>query len=132
MALAGYPLMTAGRSFQLEGGATMKRHAKLLQTKVKVCKVHPAGRGHFEVVSPSGSTYVVVDTASGLICTCDWAAYHDTRSRPCSHALAVERWFSEAHGRLASFWSTPEDAARQHRRTRRVGTGLWMTERLAR
>lgn len=109
----------------------MNRNAKSLQTKAKKHQVQPAGRGHFYVTSASsGSRYLVTDLADGgLSCTCKWSEYHDTRFNPCSHVLAVEEWLETSGNRSLSFWSSEEEAQRQHRPTRRLGQGVWSTSR---
>jgi len=109
----------------------MQRHAKELQSKAKTHEVEHAGSGQFYVTSASsGKRYFVKERRVGFQCSCDWAKYHDTRMRPCSHVLAVEEWLEGTGERTLSFWTDEEDAARQHRKTRWVGVGLISTSRL--
>lgn len=112
----------------------MKRQAKSLQTKAKKNTVQPVNDpngGKFWVTSAtSGNRYLVSELANGgFQCTCKWAQYHQTDREPCTHVLAVQEYLEQAGNRALSFWSSPEDAARQHRPTERVGFGLWATSR---
>lgn len=109
----------------------MNRNAKGLQKKAKKHQVSPKGHGRFAVTSASsGNTYTVVALQNGgFACCCDWAQYHDTSRRPCSHTLAVIEWLEQAGNRSTSVWASEDDAHRQHRHTEQVGYGLWMTTR---
>ena len=110
----------------------MKRQAKQLQSKAKKSQVGQNADGTFTVTSAtSGKSYLVAQFDSGFRCCCDWAKYHDTRFKPCSHVLAVEAYLEEAGTRSLSFWASEEDAKRQHRPVRRVGQGVWATSRAA-
>jgi len=109
----------------------MRRDAKSLQAKAKRCKVdHGDGRGRFVVHSPSGNDYVVVEREVGFECSCRWGDWNDTRFRPCSHVLAVENYLERVGDRELSFWTTKEDARRQHRPRKWVGVGLIATSRV--
>jgi len=111
----------------------MDRQAKTLQNKAKKNKVQPQGKGEFSVTSAtSGKTYTVTNLANGgFQCTCKWSQYHRTDLKPCSHCLAVEEWLEQAGNRSLSFWTSEEEAQRQHRPVMRVGQGLWATSRAA-
>jgi hypothetical protein len=110
----------------------VNRNAKALQKKAKKNQVRiGANRAEFIVTSAtSGNEYTVKALANGgFACCCDWAKWHDTSARPCSHVLAVIEWLEQAGNRSTSIWATPEDAKRQHRHIERVGLGLWVTSR---
>jgi hypothetical protein len=109
----------------------MKRNKARLQPKAKANLVQPLNEDQFEVTSAtSGNTYLVERSSYvGFICTCRWSEYHDTRTDPCSHVLAVKEYEAEHAGRTLSLWASAEDAARQHRPTEQVGIGLWTTSR---
>ena len=111
----------------------MQRNAKGLQSKAKKHKVFYGRRPDEFVVesASSGNRYTVTALKNGgFACTCDWAIFHRTDFRPCSHCLAVIEELEIAGGRHASFWAARDEAKRQHRATpQRVGLGLWMTSR---
>lgn len=106
----------------------MKRRAKAMQEKASQCVVQPVGDGQWLVDSPSGHTYRVFEMADGTFrCVgndpahpCTWSLYN--KYDPCSHRLAVEQWLEESGNRRLSFWREEDEAKRQKRPMRNVGT----------
>lgn len=111
----------------------MNRQAKELQTKSRNHQVSlGAHRGTFLVTSASsGKRYTVWEMSDGgFRCSCEWA-YWNPRDE-CSHTLSVREWLEASGNRSLSFWSTEQDAERQHRPTEWVSSGLWQTSRKTR
>lgn len=108
----------------------MNRRAKFLQGKQKLCEVTSVGSGYYTVLSPSGETYIVhLGDEGRLRCNCEWSKYRP--HEPCSHRLAVVRCrMEQTQNRRPSWWSSEEDARRQHRPVAASGAGLWSTTRL--
>jgi hypothetical protein len=102
------------------------RHAKSLQSKMKAHTVEEVPAGFFVRSASSGNGYLVNHAGE---CCCRWSHYHDTTTEPCSHVLAVVAFKKAQASKSVSVWATEDDAERQHRRTAKVGEGLWMTER---
>ena len=103
----------------------MKRHSKKMQAKARKCTVQEVRgcEGVYRVYSPSGNTYI----ATAEHCSCDWARYHPDLI--CSHRMAVLNHIEEQKkGRRLSFWSTEDDAQRQHR-PMKAALDVWATSR---
>ena len=113
----------------------MNRRAKLLQSKVKAQapRVLELNEGVYDVASAtSGTRYRVLNHwRGGYMCECEWSKWHDTRTMPCTHVLAVEEHRARQHARRLSLWACTDDAQRQHRPVERVGVGLYATSRKA-
>lgn len=104
----------------------MKRHAKRLQRKTRDNEVLGFASGAWLVESStSGEVHQVIETPSGLRCDCDWNKYHP--ERPCSHRMAVSDEIAERKGWTLYYWTSEEDAQRQHKQTLQIGEGLWVT-----
>jgi uncharacterized Zn finger protein len=75
----------------------------------------PAGRYMVESESHQGELYeVTLDREGpGGSCTCPWGAHGGVN---CKHVLAALRAHYADRGAL-SFWRSPDEARRQHRRT---------------
>lgn len=105
-------------------------HIKRLQRAGRKLNVIPRDpeRGLYLVESATtpGRCYeVAVDgTALRGSCTCPWAAHGGIN---CKHILAALQAHYRMQGRL-SFWRSPADARRQHRRTL-AGNHLFVTFR---
>jgi hypothetical protein len=110
----------------------VNRQAKTLQAKAKKMQIGKRPNlDTWDVKSTSGKSYIVWRKRDDLSCNCPFGQYNWRKGRVCSHILAVQRQVENVyHAQLASFWATEEDAARQHRRTERVGDVL-MTVRAA-
>jgi uncharacterized Zn finger protein len=93
------------------------RQIKKLQQASRRLQVIPRDpeRGRYLVESASGADqYYQVALQPDLLsghCTCPWAQYGGIN---CKHVLAALRADYESSGAL-SFWSTREEAQRQHR-----------------
>jgi len=104
------------------------RHAKTMQSKSTRCKVTETGiEGLYQVLSPSGNTYF--SDLNSNTCTCDWHLYHKGTS--CSHLMAAQTYaHQQESGRRMSFWTTEDDALRQHRPIAPMAD-VWATSRVA-
>ncbi len=112
------------------------RNAKGVQAKANGHQVRKVADGVYEVISgTSGRVYRVelVEGMNGATCTCDWGQWRPIRDRrsACSHVLAVHRYLAQNEGYRVSAWSSPQDAARQHRISRHIGDGVVLTYRRA-
>lgn len=104
----------------------MKRHAKRLQKKArKNTIIDHRGGVWFVESSTSGETHHVVEGGGRLWCDCDWAQYHP--AEPCSHRMTVTDELADREGWAVYYWTSEEDAKRQHKQTLQIGEGLWVT-----
>ena len=105
---------------------------KSVQGKSKTHEVEIMGNGIFKVTSSrDADIYTVAIREHGATCTCEWAKYRkwaDPRSG-CSHVVAAYRESLAEQKRAVSMWTSPEDAARQHRNQFGIGDGVIITTR---
>ena len=105
---------------------------KFIQGKSKIHEVETLGNGIFKVTSgASDETYTVAIVEYGATCTCPWGQYRRWANPQsgCSHVIAAYRTSIAGQGRSISMWTSPEDAARQHRNQFGIGDGVIITTR---
>ena len=90
-----------------------------------------ANRHGFRVVSGSSfkSYHVHIGYEDGKIgssCSCDWCRYG---GECCSHIMAVLMHLASKQNRSIRFWTSLDEAQRQHRRLLSVGSDIYITTR---
>ncbi len=81
----------------------MRNRVQPSETESFVGEVQPAGGGDYWVASLAGDKrYLVTADDGGYQCTCRWARYHDTRTDPCAHVVAVQNAIRPAQSASAS------------------------------
>ena len=111
-------------------------NAKTVAAKGRTHKVTQVNDWTYEVESgASGNVYTVKVLGNGASCDCRWGRAGGVipplkwAESGCSHVQAVMQYIAEREGRRASSWATQTDAKRQHRPTKYIGQGVWMTTR---
>jgi len=117
----------------------MNRHPKSLQSKSRTHQVFlddPRVNRYRVISGGSGKEYIVNVFSDGNAgCNCDWATKRSSEvaenkgSSACSHTVAVFEFRAQGNGYRVSVWSSPEEAARQHRTLSGIGEGLLVTAR---
>ena len=107
------------------------KNAKPIQVKSRTHWVEEAaGYNIYRVTSgSSGEQYTVHFSEYGSTCSCPWGTKRSSVISGCSHVVAVNEYLDSLVGRRISVWISDEDAARQHRPTRRIGDGVVLTSR---
>jgi hypothetical protein len=104
----------------------MNRNAEALSAKAKLCAVTTRpNKTSYDVKSPSGQTYLVVENGVKLECNCKFALYN-AGSTGCAHTLAVTM---HKEARKVRAHNGKSAAVKQHRSTRLLGQDLYITLR---
>ena len=116
-------------SFGAANMANKPVHLKRLQARSKRLIVRRVARDTYVCASktrPSLQHVVTVewrpDESIHARCTCPWSVYGGFG---CAHVMAVLRTIADRQNKRISFWSTHEEAERQHHRVLRLTGDGW-------